>query len=279
MLFLPLSAPTLVNALSPKLAGKLLGLHHRHKAHPAVASWQIVGVIAGLVSLGASCCRSNFVAPPRAVSGQRRQRPLLAAVCATSFAYEGWIIATTINCRAQGREAQPAERPSQSAASSSSPPTSPYYVGVAAAARLSNAELMNDGATAAFTNISGKRHRQHPQPLHRHLLHRHDERPDARLLPRRLLRSQRAAMRSGRSPYALPRQIGVLEHARRTPPSSACCSAAIWGTVLLPVQPRRRPGAASRRLRRAPRFESVPFLFRPDGAADPPPLMCVPAYL
>jgi len=81
-----------VNALSPKLAGKIQASATVIKLIP-LGIMAIVGIIAGLVS---GQLTENFVAPPLAVAGSKGSI-LFAAVCATSFAYEGWIIATTIN--------------------------------------------------------------------------------------------------------------------------------------------------------------------------------------
>ena len=60
----------------------------------------VVGVIVGLVS-PAHMLQSNFATG--AVSGNVGA-PLLAAVCATSFAYEGLDNRDLHQCRAQGRK-------------------------------------------------------------------------------------------------------------------------------------------------------------------------------
>ena len=126
---------------------------------------------------------------------ERRRAPLLAAVCATSFAYEGWIIATSINA-----ELKDAKRNLPKALIIGGiiiiVTYISYYVGVAGGATVD--VLMNDGATTAFTNIFGG--------VLGNILNLFiaiscigtDERPDARLLPRHVLRSPRAM--SGRSP-------------------------------------------------------------------------------
>lgn len=79
-----------LNALSPKLAGKFQVSTTAIKLIPLILM-AIVGTIAGLKN---GILISNFTSGVIAeVSGN----PLFTAVVATSFAYEGWIIATSIN--------------------------------------------------------------------------------------------------------------------------------------------------------------------------------------
>ena len=136
-----------VNALSPKLAGKLQTSTTVIKLIPLFLM-AVVGVIVGLVS-PAHMLQSNFATG--AVSGNVGA-PLLAAVCATSFAYEGWIIATSINA-----ELKDAKRNLPKALIIGGiiiiVTYISYYVGVAGGATVD--VLMNDGATTAFTNIFG----------------------------------------------------------------------------------------------------------------------------
>ena len=136
-----------VNALSPKLAGKLQTSTTVIKLIPLFLM-AVVGVIVGLVS-PAHMLQSNFATG--AVSGSVGA-PLLAAVCATSFAYEGWIIATSINA-----ELKDAKRNLPKALIIGGiiiiVTYISYYVGVAGGATVD--VLMNDGATTAFTNIFG----------------------------------------------------------------------------------------------------------------------------
>ena len=135
-----------MNALSPKLAGKFQTSTTVIKMIP-LALMAIGGLIAGLVS---NQLQTNFVtvAPNIEVSGN----PLFASVCATAFAYEGWIIATSINAEIKD--------------SKKNLPKALiiggiiiiavylfYYIGVAGGA--SNQQLISDGATVAFTNIFG----------------------------------------------------------------------------------------------------------------------------
>lgn len=79
-----------INALSPKLAGKFQVTTTIIKLIP-LALMAIIGTIVGL-SNGTTASNFAVAAGPNAVSN-----PLFAAVVATAFAYEGWIIATSIN--------------------------------------------------------------------------------------------------------------------------------------------------------------------------------------
>ncbi len=135
-----------MNALSPKLAGKFQTSTTVIKLIP-LTLMAIVGLIFGLKS---GTLQQNFVAPaPNAVPVDN---PLFAAVCATAFAYEGWIIATSINSEIKD--------------SKKNLPRALilggfiiiavyifYYIGVAGGA--TNQQLIDLGATVAFTNIFG----------------------------------------------------------------------------------------------------------------------------
>lgn len=137
-----------VNALSPKLAGKYQNVSTFIKLIP-LGLMAVVGIIVGLVS-PTHMLVSNFTAASS--TGTAVGAPLLAGVCATSFAYEGWIIATSINSELKD--------------SKKNLPKAliiggivivvvyiAYYLGVAGGATVE--VLMNDGATTAFTNIFG----------------------------------------------------------------------------------------------------------------------------
>ena len=135
-----------INALSPKMAGKFQSGTTIIKMIP-LALMVVVGLIYGLVS---GTLQENFVttAQVEAIS----TNPLFASICATAFAYEGWIIATSINAEIKD--------------SKKNLPKALvlggiiivatyllYYIGVAGGA--SNQELIDQGATVAFTNIFG----------------------------------------------------------------------------------------------------------------------------
>ena len=108
-------------------------------------------IVAGIVyGLANGTLQSNFVTTVPAV--EVTGNPLFGAVCATAFAYEGWIIATSINAEIKD--------------SKKNLPKALiiggiiiiavylfYYIGVAGGA--TNQELIEKGATVAFTNIFG----------------------------------------------------------------------------------------------------------------------------
>lgn len=80
-----------LNALSPKLAGKFQVSTTMIKLIP-LALMAIIGTIVGLKS---GVLVSNFTSG--AIADVTSSNPLFTAVVATAFAYEGWIIATSIN--------------------------------------------------------------------------------------------------------------------------------------------------------------------------------------
>ena len=135
-----------LNVLSPKLAGKFQTSTTIIKMIP-LAMMAVVGLIVGLVS---GQLQENFVtnAQVAAVS----DNPLFASICATAFAYEGWIIATSINSEIKD--------------SKKNLPKALiiggliiiatylfYYIGAAGGA--TNQDLIDKGAPIAFTNIFG----------------------------------------------------------------------------------------------------------------------------
>ncbi len=135
-----------VNAISPKLAGKLQTSTTVIKMIP-LALMAVVGLIYGLVT---GMLQQNFVTDAQVASIS--EAPLFAAVCSTAFAYEGWIIATSINAEIKD--------------SKKNLPKALiiggivivavylfYYIGVAGGA--TNQQLIDNGATVAFTNIFG----------------------------------------------------------------------------------------------------------------------------
>ena len=141
-----LCAAYAVNALSPKLAGKVQTSTTVIKLIP-LGLMAVVGVIYGLMT-GMLTENFNTVAQVEAVS----ENPLFAAVCATSFAYEGWIIATSINA-----EIKDSKKNLPIALVVGGVTIAAvyifYYIGVAGGA--SNQTLIDQGATVAFTNIFG----------------------------------------------------------------------------------------------------------------------------
>ncbi|MBQ8337648.1 MAG: amino acid permease, partial [Oscillospiraceae bacterium] len=139
-----LCAAYALNVLSPKLAGKFQVSTTFIKLIP-LCLMAVVGIVYGLVN---GTLANNFAnaAEGYTVSGN----PLFAAVCSTVFAYEGWIIATSINAEIKD--------------SKKNLPRALviggliimaiyifYYIGVAGGA--SNKTLADKGATQAFTNV------------------------------------------------------------------------------------------------------------------------------
>ena len=135
-----------INTLSPRFAGKFQTSTTIIKMIP-LALMAVVGLIVGLST---GTMQENFVT--RAEVGAVSGNPLFASICATAFAYEGWIIATSINAEIKD--------------SKKNLPKALviggiiivatylfYYIGVAGGA--SNQELIDKGATIAFTNIFG----------------------------------------------------------------------------------------------------------------------------
>ena len=136
-----------MNALSPKLAGKFQISATVIKLIPIV----LMAVVGTIVGLSNGTLTGNFTTVvTEAVGGT--SGGLFAAIVATVFAYEGWIVATSINAEL--------ENPKRNL------PIALvigafivviayilYYIGVAGGA--SNAVLMEKGATTAFSNIFG----------------------------------------------------------------------------------------------------------------------------
>ena len=135
-----------MNALSPRVAGKFQTGATIIKLIP-LALMAVVGLIAGLVS---GMLQENFVTTAQVATVSAT--PLFTAVCATAFAYEGWIIATSVNS-----EIKDSKRNLPKALIIGGLVIMTvyilYYVGVAGGA--TNQALIDKGATIAFTNIFG----------------------------------------------------------------------------------------------------------------------------
>ena len=80
-----------INALSPKLAGKFQVTTTVIKLIPLI----LMGVVGVIVGLASGLTVENFTNAVTEVTS--KSGALLTAVCATAFAYEGWVIATSIN--------------------------------------------------------------------------------------------------------------------------------------------------------------------------------------
>ena len=200
-----------VNALSPKLAGKFQTSTTIIKLIP-LGLMAVVGILVGLFG-PQHMLVSNFATAGTAGS---TAAPLLASVCATSFAYEGWIVATSINAELKDAKKNLPKALIIGAIIIIATYIC-YYIGVAGGASVD--VLMSEGATKAFVSD---------------LLRRHHERPDARLLPRHLFpcRPRRGscarALRPGRQKVQHARQLrhygpvllrllGCLFHPRQRP--------------------------------------------------------------
>jgi len=137
-----------VNALSPKLAGKFQVSTTIIKLIP-LGLMAVVGIIYGIASGNLASNFSTVASTGTAVT----KSPLFASVCATAFAYEGWIIATSINA-----ELKDAKRNLPIALILGGIIVMAvyilYYIGVAGGA--SNQDLIDNGATVAFINVFGK---------------------------------------------------------------------------------------------------------------------------
>lgn len=140
-----------VNALSPVLAGKFQVSTTIIKLVPLL----LMAIVGSIVGLANGTITENFTTVVREVSGGRGMA-LFTAVVATAFAYEGWIIATSINA-----ELKNAKRNLPIALVLGTLIIAVvyilYYVGLAGGA--SNSAVMESGeagAKLAFETIFGK---------------------------------------------------------------------------------------------------------------------------
>ena len=139
-----------INALSPKLAGKLQVSATVIKLIP-IALMAVVGSIVGLVN---GTLTQNFTTVVAEAVGGSTNGGLFAAIVATVFAYEGWVVATSINAELK----DPKKNLPLALVIGSFIVVAAYvlyYIGVAGGA--SNQELMDaeKGSPYAFTNIFG----------------------------------------------------------------------------------------------------------------------------
>ncbi|MBO4978899.1 MAG: APC family permease [Clostridia bacterium] len=137
-----------LNALSPKLTGKFQVSATFIKLVPIVLM-ALVGSVVGLVN---GTLTENFTTVVTEAVGGSVGSGLFAAVVATVFAYEGWIVATSINAELKDpKKTLPLALTIGSLVVVAAYVL--YYIGVAGGA--SNAVLMEEGATTAFRNIFG----------------------------------------------------------------------------------------------------------------------------
>ena len=137
-----------LNALSPKLAGKFQISATVIKLIPIILM-AVVGSIAGLIN---GILPENFVTVVGEATGGTVGSGLFAAVVATVFAYEGWIVATSINAELKNPKKN---LPIALVVGSFIVVVAYilYYIGVAGGA--TNEVLMHEGAPTAFRNIFG----------------------------------------------------------------------------------------------------------------------------
>lgn len=137
-----------LNSLSPKLAGKFQVSATVIKLIPIILM-AVVGTIAGLLN---GTLTTNFTTIVTEAVGGTASSGLFAAIVATVFAYEGWIVATSINAELKN----PKKNLPIALVVGSLIVVSAYvlyFIGVAGGA--SNAVLIEEGATTAFVNIFG----------------------------------------------------------------------------------------------------------------------------
>ena len=137
-----------LNTLSPKLAGKFQVSATVIKLIP-IFLMAVVGTVYGLIS---GTLTNNFTNVVGEAVGGTTGSGLFAAVVATVFAYEGWIVATSINAEIKNPKKN-LPLALVIGAGIVALAYILYYIGVAGGA--SNEVLMNEGATTAFTNIFG----------------------------------------------------------------------------------------------------------------------------
>ena len=144
-----LCASYAVNALSPKLAGKFQVSTTVIKFIPLLVM-AIGGIIFGLANGNTQAAFQTFGAAASTEGGS--MNALFASVVATSFAYEGWIIATSINS-----EIKNSKKNLPIALSVGGVVIILiyviYYIGIAGAVDIPT--LQAEGANAAFENMFG----------------------------------------------------------------------------------------------------------------------------
>ena len=137
-----------LNAFSPKLAGKFQISATVIKLIPIILM-AIVGTIVGFAN---GTLTNNFTTVVVEELAGGKTGGLFAAVVATVFAYEGWIVATSINAELKNSKKNlPIALTVGSIIVVAAYVL--YYIGVAGGE--TNASLMENGATTAFTNIFG----------------------------------------------------------------------------------------------------------------------------
>ena len=135
-----------VNVLSPKLAGKFQTTTTVIKLIP-LALMAVVGIAYGLFTGRLTENFQNDV-----VLTGTATSPFFAALCSTAFAYEGWIIATSINAEIKNSKKN-LPRALIVGGIIIAACYIFYYLGVAGGA--TSQQLIKEGTTVAFTNLFG----------------------------------------------------------------------------------------------------------------------------
>ncbi len=135
-----------MNALSPKLAGKFQVSATVIKLIP-ICLMAVVGTVVGFTN---GTLPQNFAGVTEAVGGSGGG--LFAAVVATVFAYEGWIVTTSINAELKNPKKNLPIALVVGAAIVVAAYVL-YYIGVAGGATTQ--VLIEEGATTAFSNVFG----------------------------------------------------------------------------------------------------------------------------
>ena len=137
-----------MNALSPKLAGKFQVSATIIKLIPIILM-AIVGTVVGFAN---GTLTTNFTTVVSEAVGGTSSSGLFAAIVATVFAYEGWIVATSINAELKNPKKN---LPIALVVGALIVVLAYvfYFIGVAGGA--TNKTLIEEGATTAFSNIFG----------------------------------------------------------------------------------------------------------------------------
>ena len=137
-----------INSLSPKIAGYFQVSTTVIKMIPLTLV-AVGGVIFGFFAKDGALIE-NFTTVTETVKSDVSGNPLFAAIVSTAFAYEGWIIATSINAELKNAKKNlPIALVAGGAIIATIYIT--YYIGVAGGAPVK--DLMEKGATVAFTNM------------------------------------------------------------------------------------------------------------------------------
>ena len=138
-----------LNAFSPKLAGKLQVSATIIKLIPIV----LMAVVGTIVGTTKGTLPTNFEGAVEALTGGNAASGLFGAIVATVFAYEGWIVATSINAELKN----PKKTLPMALVVGALIVVAAYvfyFVGVGGGAAV--ADLIKEGAPFAFTQIFGK---------------------------------------------------------------------------------------------------------------------------